>query len=183
MPGLWSLFTCPWCPRRNGQRKGISQDYLVLSSGGVSMHSMPRRPSHQRKIKQGQFVDWLDHAPLPDEVAQRADLRGNTEHKTYPSQFGPPAIFSDKTKCDRYRNEDWPRLVEALRLAIQSRSVGIFRGDFPSRAWVWINGVLHEARLENQELGHYHGFPLDPPDYPLPMDRLKGVPHVEIPVA
>lgn len=147
------------------------------------MQVMPKRPRHQRNIKHGQFIDWPGGVPSPSDVAQRVELRGNTEHKTYLSAFGPPANFSDKTKCDRYREEDWPKLVEALRRAIESRSVGSFRGDFPSRAWVWINDVLHEARLENQALGHYHGFPLDPPEYPLPIDRLKGVPHVEIPVA
>lgn len=86
---------------------------------------MPKRPSHQRSIKHGQFVDWPEGVPLPHDVAQRAVLRGNTEHKTYPSQFGPPANFSDKTKCDRYREENWPQLVEALRRAIESRALWV----------------------------------------------------------
>ena len=41
----------------------------------------------------------------------------------------------------------------------------LHRGGFPSRAWVWINGVLHEAHLTGN--GEYHGFPLDDPkQYP-----------------
>ena len=59
-----------------------------------------------------------------------------------------------------------------------------FRGDFPSRAWVYINGVLHEARLTNQAIGEYHGFPLEydeqfPED---PHDLLRNAPRVDIAV-
>jgi hypothetical protein len=71
-------------------------------------------------------------------------------------------------------------LLNALQQAIRARCVGSFRGAFPSRVWVWINGVLHEARLGGQ--GDYHGFPLnDPLQYPEPASRLEDAPRVEIP--
>ena len=35
-----------------------------------------------------------------------------------------------------------------------------FRGIFPSRAWAFVNGILHEARLTNEVSGEYHGFPI-----------------------
>ncbi|MCO6454743.1 MAG: hypothetical protein J5I93_05525 [Pirellulaceae bacterium] len=71
-------------------------------------------------------------------------------------------------------------LLDALRQAIGTGCIGAFRGDFPSRAWVWINGVLHEARLTVN--GEYHGFPIDDPkQYPYPNHRLEDAPRVSIP--
>ena len=71
-------------------------------------------------------------------------------------------------------------LLEALQQAIRARCIGAFHGGFPSRVWVWINGVLHEARLTVN--GEYHGFPLDDPkQYPRPEDRLENAPSVTIP--
>jgi hypothetical protein len=34
-------------------------------------------------------------------------------------------------------------------------------GNFPARAWIWLNGRLCEARRTNDGNGEYHGFPLD----------------------
>lgn len=108
---------------------------------------------------------------------------GNPIHKSYPSPAGPPALRADEAKCDQYAREDWHKLLSALRDAIQARCVGSFRGAFPSRAWVWINGVLHEARLTNEATGDYHGFPInDPRQYPEPLDRVEAAPRVEISV-
>lgn len=59
-----------------------------------------------------------------------------------------------------------------------------FRGDFPSRAWGYVNNVLHEARLHNETLGEYHAFPLDYAEqYPVdPFGLLRNAPRVELPV-
>jgi hypothetical protein len=143
--------------------------------------SMARRPTFQRGIKRGRICDWPDGVGTPDEVAARVTYTGNTIHKTYPSPAGPPARRADEAKCDVYDVADWPRLLDALRQAIRARCVGSFRGGFPSRAWVWINGILHEARLTGA--GDYHGFPInDPRQYPEPEKRLEDAPRVEIPV-
>lgn len=143
---------------------------------------MLKRPEFKRAGKQGQLIDWPDGSVTPQQVAALAKLTGNTEHKDYPSRFGPPALHSDKSKCGKYRDLDWPQLQAALAKAIESGSVGKFRGNFPSRVWVWINDVLHEAKLENQELGHYHGYPVLAAENTLSPDELKAVPRVQIPL-
>lgn len=142
---------------------------------------MPKRPKFQRSIKPGRIVDWPQDAESPEVLASRVKYTGNAIHKAYPSPAGPPALRADEAKCDVYDKRDWPRLLEALREAIRARCVGQFRGQYPSRAWVRINDVLHEARLTGQ--GEYHGFPLnDLRQYPVPVDRLESAPSVVIPV-
>jgi hypothetical protein len=74
---------------------------------------------------------------------------------------------------------------DALRQAICCRCVSReFRGNFPSRVWAFVNGVLHEARLTNEAAGEYHGFPLQYEDQqPKDPDHiLRNAPHVTIPV-
>jgi hypothetical protein len=127
-----------------------------------------------------EICDWPDGVGSPDEVAERVWYRGSSLHKTYPSPAGPPALRADEAKCDFYESEHWPLLLDALRQAIRCRRIGPLRGGFPSRAWVWINGVLHEARLTGN--GEYHGFPLDDPkQHPRPLDRLENAPRVTVP--
>jgi len=92
-------------------------------------------------------------------------------------------LRADEAKCDQYAEEQWPRLLDVLRRAILAGCVSSFRGAFPERAWAWINGVLHEARLTNEGTGEYHGFPVnDKRQYPEPIDALEAAPRVEIPV-
>lgn len=142
-----------------------------------------RKPEYQRRgVKPGRFRDWPTDAEAPEVVAARAEYAGSALHKTYPSPAGPPAYRADKAKCGVFREQVWPQLRDALRRAIRERSVGEFRGRFPGRAWVFVHGVLHEARLQNEEKGEYHGFPIqDPRQYPLPKERLASVPNVDIP--
>src|SRR4051795_10853864 len=102
---------------------------------------MARRPSYQHGIKRVKMCDWPDGVPTPDEVADLVTYTGNPKHKTYPSPAGPPAQRADAAKCDKYAATDWPRLLNALRLAIRARCVSGFRGNFPFRVWVWINDV------------------------------------------
>jgi len=138
---------------------------------------MARRPRFQRSIKRGRICDWPEGVGTPDEVAARVTYTGNPIHKSYPSPAGPAALRADESKCDVYDAADWPRLLEAIRHGC----VGEFRGSFPSRAWIWINEVLHEARLTGGS--DYHGFPVnDQRQYPEPVDSLENAPRVEIPV-
>lgn len=124
---------------------------------------MIQKPGFQlpHGIKRGRICDWPEDAASPSEIADQVTYGGNAMHKTYPSPAGPPAFRSDKAKCDHYAIADWPRLLDALKLAIRSGCVGSPEGQFPARAWVWINHVLHEARLTNAQTGEYHGFPVD----------------------
>lgn len=145
---------------------------------------MARRPNFQHGIKRVKICDWPADVAAPDELARQVTYTGNPKHKTYPSPAGPPAKRADAAKCDKYAVADWPKLRCALRRAIRAGCVSDFRGTFPFRAWVWINGVLHEARLTNEATGDYHGFPLnDPTQYPEPLDRVEAAPRVDIPVA
>jgi hypothetical protein len=150
--------------------------------------AMPRRPTYTRGIKRGLIGNWPEGVGTPAEVADRVTYTGNPLHKTYPSPAGPPALRADKAKCDRYAPEQWPRLLDALQAAIRGGCVGDFRGSFPKRAWVWINDVLHEARLTearqtDEGTGDYHGFPVnDSRQFPEPVDRLEAAPRVQIPV-
>jgi hypothetical protein len=145
---------------------------------------MARRPKHRRRgIKRGRICDWPADAEPANVIADKVSYTGSALHKTYPSPAGPPAKRSDKAKCDVYEMADWPRLLEALREAIRFGCVGEFRGGFPSRVWVWINDVLHEAkfRLSDEVQGDYHGFPVnDARNYPSPADRLENAPRVNI---
>jgi hypothetical protein len=144
---------------------------------------MARKPKYQHGIKRGQFADWPAGEATPEAVAERVSYTGHSMHKNYPSPAGPPALRADKAKCAQYPEKQWPRLLVALRLSIRSGCVGQFRGGFPERAWIWINDVLHEARLTNEGIGDYHGFPInDDRQYPLPIDQIEAVPRVEIPV-
>jgi len=144
---------------------------------------MPRRPTYRHRIKRGQIRDWPDGVGTPDDVAAQVRYTGSPLHKTYPSPAGPPALRADEAKCDQYAEEQWPRLLDVLRRAIRAGCVGDFRGAFPERAWAWINGVLHEARLTNEGMGEYHGFPVnDKRQYPEPIDRVEAAPRVDTPV-
>lgn len=130
---------------------------------------------------------WPDGREPADIVARATSYTGNPLHKTYPSPAGPPKYSpkADKSKCDRFAEADWPRLRDALHAAIRAPCVDLsFRGRFPARAWVILNGRLHEARLTNQGNGDYHGFPLNYPEhYPEdPEGLLRNAPIVEIPV-
>jgi hypothetical protein len=143
---------------------------------------MSRRPTYQHGIKSGRICEWPEDADTPDEVAERVTYTGNPKHKSYPSLAGSPALQADAAKCDHYERRHWPLLLDALRQAIRCRCVGQFRGNYPSRAWVWINDVLHEARLTTEGQGDYHGFPInDARQYPEPLDLLERAPHVQIP--
>ena len=151
---------------------------------------MARRPRHQRRsreIRRGAIAPWTVDADEPRRVASRATYRASGEHKDHP----PPieglwtvSPRSDKAKCERIGREDWPRVLETLRAAIEAGCVGEFRGGFPSRVWAFVNGVLHEARLTNELNGEYHAFPLNYPEqHPDdPDDRLRTAPRVEITV-
>lgn len=144
---------------------------------------MAKRPTHSRVGKQSEIVDWPADIGPSNILAQLVTFTGNPQHKTYPTPAGPPALKADKAKCWRFPEENWPDLLDALRRAIRAECIGYFRGRFPSRAWVWINDVLHEARLTNPETGDYHGFPLnDSRDYPRPSKHLERAPRVQIPV-
>lgn len=124
-------------------------------------------------FKPGIVVPWPDNKPPARDVSDRVTYIPSGEHKDYPSPDGRWTFDnrSDKAKCARLPEDQWPFVLAALRRAIRAAGVNQeFRGDYPSRVWARINGVLHEARLSNQQTGDYHAFPLEYPEQ-FPVDR------------
>lgn len=151
---------------------------------------MARHPRFQRApsdFKPGTIAPWPADKPTSETVASRVRYVPSGEHKNHPSPDGKWTFkrVAGKAKCDAYPDSEWPKIVEALRSAILAPCVSQqFRGDFPARAWGFVNEVLHEARLSNHQAGQYHAFPVECPEqYPDdPGDLLRNAPHVQIPV-
>jgi hypothetical protein len=151
---------------------------------------MGRRSGFQRApddFRPGKVIAWDADPVARRRIAERATYRGNGEHKSYPAPSGEwiPSLRRGKALCWRFDVTDWPRLQDLLRRAIAAGFVHEeFRGDFPVRAWAYINGILHEARLHNETLGEYHAFPIEYPEQ-IPDDPdgfLKKAPHEQITV-
>ncbi|NQW46767.1 MAG: hypothetical protein HQ464_03250 [Planctomycetes bacterium] len=120
------------------------------------------------------------------EIAKRASkvrYGGNPKHKRNPGDFGlfPPATHSggdpergadalcDLVKVFR-RSEARALLEKAFREGFVD---GRFDGDWPKTVWlVTKDGHVFEAKLENRQLGTYHGYPLPRTD-PMRDDVLK----------
>jgi hypothetical protein len=100
------------------------------------------------------------------ELAARASYVGSPEHKSYPSYAGGARLRADATRCDPSLT-DRDELTRWLRAAIGAGRIGEpWEGDFPRYAWHRLGDVCYEARLVNQELGQYKGYPLDPSEQP-----------------
>lgn len=55
-------------------------------------------------------------------------------------------------------------------------SARAWEGDFPRYAWHRLDDVVYEARLVNQELGHYKGYPLEKDEWPTGLNEVgEGV--------
>jgi hypothetical protein len=152
---------------------------------------MAKCPTFRRladDFKPGVIAAWPADRPDPAFVAAQVRYRPSAEHKDYPSPTGSWTLGSarsDKAKCARLAVAGWSAVQDALREAIRCGCVSRdFRGNFPSRVWAFVNGVLHEARLTNEGSGEYHGFPLQYEEQqPKDPDRLlRYAPHVTIPV-
>jgi hypothetical protein len=91
---------------------------------------------------------------------------GSPEHKAHPSFAGLPRLRADATKCDPALT-DRDELTRWLQAAIASGHIGEpWEGQFPRYAWHRAGDVCYEARLVNQELGQYKGYPLEPAENP-----------------
>jgi hypothetical protein len=102
-----------------------------------------RAPKRRRPLRRTLLAP-PDGTSLSD-LAQRVSYVGSGEHKSYPSFAGPPKLRADASKCD-------PKFADPA--------------EFPRYAWHRLDNVIYEARLVNQELGQYKGYPLDPDEWP-----------------
>jgi hypothetical protein len=117
------------------------------------------------------IVDPPDDVSLI-ELARRTSYVGSAEHKTYPSFAGAPRLRADASKCDP-KFADPEEITQWLRDSIKAGWVGApWEGDFPRYVWHRRDGVIYEARLVNQELGQYKGYPLEPSEWPEGCDDL-----------
>jgi hypothetical protein len=148
---------------------------------------MAQLPKHRRTrtIKPGRVDDWpLSHRPLA-ELSKLVKYKPSGKHKDYapPNDEWVPNHRGKNHKCDRFDTAEWGKLQTILQEAI---CAGCIQYDpkcpLPTRVWALVNNVLHEARLSNQGLGEYHGFPLlEKSQWPRdPNNRLKEAPRVTI---
>lgn len=90
----------------------------------------------------------------------------SAEHK---DQFGPAGVArlrTDASRCPRGLTEE--QVTEWLREAIAAGDVGGVWNDqpYPQLVWKRVNDIVFEARVSNSEQGWYHGYPLDPTEWP-----------------
>lgn len=105
------------------------------------------------------------------ELANRSTYIGSGEHKRFPNPMCIPGLRTDASNCDEIDSEaskDLTRLNGWLREAIRRGQVDrIWEGEFPRKVWGWVIAGerparhLVEARLTNQQLGHYKGYFID----------------------
>ncbi len=108
--------------------------------------------------------------PPPDadlaKLASAASYVWSAEHK---DRFGPagiPKLRSDATRCPTDLTEEQVR--GWLQDAIAAGDVGGVWADqpYPQLAWKRVGDTVFEARVSNSEQGWYHGYPLDPTEWP-----------------
>lgn len=98
-------------------------------------------------------------------LAARMTYVGSPEHKTQPSFAGQPAPRADASKCDRGITRE--QAQEWLRQAMQDGACGDYwEGDFPRYLWIRAGNQCYEARLVNQGLGQYKGYPIESDEWP-----------------
>jgi hypothetical protein len=117
------------------------------------------RANPKPKFKASPPREWLS------ELSGKVHYTGNPAHKLNPGDFGltpPSSPRPDKTLCDGARIFQKEEAQELLREAIRRGLVSEQdRNGYPQKVWaVSNNGVPLEAQLENQDIGTYHGYPL-----------------------
>ena len=127
------------------------------------MQSPGRKRPQKRKVAEGISSDVLAAC------AAQARYVGSPEHKTFPSFAGRMQARSDATKCPTHLKD--PDFITAwLADAIRKGNVSAaFDGDFPRYVWALPEGEdsWYEARLTNQVLGEYKGYPLNANQQPI----------------
>ncbi|MDO5499765.1 MAG: hypothetical protein Q4F67_08800 [Propionibacteriaceae bacterium] len=95
---------------------------------------------------------------------------GSPEHKRHlTSEWRQPQPRSDATPCPILAREtiaEW--LAEAFAKGWVSQ---LTEGGFPRYAWIQKDDAWFEARLTNQGLGHYKGYPVSINDLPSALRR------------
>lgn len=126
-----------------------------------------------KRSKRRKIGTWKDEFGTPEEVAERVTYVGSPEHKSHPSNAGPPGLRSDATPCEPKMTHDVDASTRALRNGIEKRCTSaIFEGGFPKYVWTWIDGGLYEARHINGPQGTYKGYRLERTEFPVDRENL-----------
>lgn len=126
-----------------------------------------RRPNRQRTIFRGKIESPPEEINLKD-VAKKARFFGSVEHKSAPSFAGQPKPRSDCAICPIEYCDKQKEMTAWLKEAIRSGNVsGPWENGFPRYVWTRKANSVFIARLTNQGLGHYKGWPVtDPKQWP-----------------
>ncbi len=123
-----------------------------------------RRPARRRQPRGDRAIP----PPGSDLVQLAAAARyvPSAEHK---DRYGPAGIArlrSDATRCPTDLTEE--QIQDWLKEAITAGDVGGLWGDMPYPQLVWkrVGVTVFEGRVSNAEQGWYHGYPLDPTEWP-----------------
>lgn len=128
-----------------------------------------RAPKRRRPLRR-EIAMPREAADL-DQLAQRVRYIGSPEHKDTPSFAGQPKPRADASRCDPQLAGRQTLVTDWLRRAIRRGDISAFReGDFPRYAWHREGDVVYEARLVNQVLGEYKGYPLNETEWPKGLD-------------
>lgn len=120
-----------------------------------------RRFNAKRRIQENAWS-----AEQLEALADLARYTGNPEHKNQPGDFGltpPVEPCVDKSKCDLAGVSSRTHALTLLRAGVRRGLVSALRrGAFPHMIWAVdeASGQPFEARLEQEESGDYHGYPL-----------------------
>ena len=115
----------------------------------------------------------LHDAPAPEiieHLAEHARYKGYSKHKRNPRAFKLPPYEKergDATLCDEHAGFN-PRqmdsIEEILKRGIRAGLVGsTWAGEVPKLLWcIGNDGWIFEARLTNEAIAEYHGYPVRP---------------------
>jgi hypothetical protein len=123
-----------------------------------------RPPTRRRQPRRDRAVP--SDGTILAELAAAARYVPSAEHK---DQYGPAGIAhlrTDATRCPRDLTAE--QAQSWLAEAIAKGDVGGLWGDMPYPQLVWkrVQDTVFEARVSNAEQGWYHGYPLDPTEWP-----------------
>ena len=121
----------------------------------------PRKESGRRlrrppKIKSDASSEWLGS------LAEKVSYVGSEAHKKDSGNFGVGARpRPDATLCDEVRIDDKAVAESLLKAGIEAGLVSEqMENGYPKRVWSVQGDLVFEARLQNEETGEYHGYPL-----------------------
>ena len=115
--------------------------------------------------------EWPDRVTLSPPLEEQVEYIGSSEHKRNPGDFGlarPAAPRPDASLCDDAgifsKREAQSLLEKGARLGLVDK-----RRDkkvYPRTIWSVreSDDMVFEAKRENAEQGHYHGYPLPKSD-------------------